>query len=273
MGMCCYVQGRRVEELRAPCRYFKNCYAGAMSFPLFSDLEALAASLRDNGKHAAIKQILKQAWRAESCLGDLKQAKDCCDVLRDGLNRLPKDYTLALHTIERSLLATAILLYSRGTSTGSGKAGERGSIQLERGQLSKEQWQDHQTLLDVRNQSLAHVNPSHAVGARSWHRVMLFAVRYPNGGWRPASATNETGFHKETYERLERMLPVAREIVLKQFRKRMAAVSKLMNEAYIAEQTFIDHLFDPVVFFGDESAVRRILEGSSNETDGFWIND
>ena len=243
-----------------------------MSFPPFTDLQALASKLKANGKHAVLQKTLMQAWRAESCHGDLKQSKDCCGVLRELLGRPKADYPPAMHTTERALLTTAILLYARATST-SGKAEERGSIQLERGLLTNDQWQDHQELIGVRNQSLAHVNPAHTVGSRIWHKVMLFAVLTPGGSWRAASATNETTFHTETLVRLERMLPVANEIVLRKFNKRILAVTTQLNDAGIEERIFFEHQFNPVEFFGSEDIVKRLLKGSSKETDAFWVND
>jgi hypothetical protein len=243
-----------------------------MPFPPFIDLESLADSLSKTGKHATLQKALIQAWRAESCLGDLVQAKQCCEVLREHVKPGPKTITAEQHTTERALLTTGVLLYVRGTST-SAKAGERGSIQLERGQLTKEQWRDHQALIDLRNQALAHVNAAHYAGSRIWHRVILFAVRNSFGAWRPASATNETGFHRETFERLERMLPVASELILAKFNRRMTAVTERLNEANIDEPTFFKHQFDPTEVFGSEEAVRRLLKGSSRQSDAFWVSE
>ena len=169
-------------------------------------------------------------------------------------------------------MTTAVLLYARGTSTSGGKAGERGSIQLERGQLTKEQWQDHQTLLATRNQVMAHVNREHALDDRIWHRAILFAVKRPQG-YRIAAATNETSFHKLTHERLDRMLPVAHAIVQSQFDKRIAAVSKALNEAQIPESEYLKHRFDPLPAFGSELAVQTIVNGAGTGSTGFWFSE
>ncbi|HKY80595.1 MAG TPA: hypothetical protein VJM09_03900 [Sphingobium sp.] len=243
-----------------------------MTFPPFTDLEALASTLKKNGRHSTLKKVLMQAWRTESCLGDLRQSQDCCNIIRKNLERPKAEYTLEHHTIERSLLTTAILLYARATDTG-GKGEERGAIQLQQGQLTKDQWQDHQALISIRNQSLAHVNPTHVVDERFWHRIILFAIRTASGIWRPACATNETGFHLETFQRLERMLPIASEIILPKFQKRMKAVSDQLNESNLDERTFFENQFNPVKVFGSEAAVQRLLAGSVNATDAFWVND
>jgi hypothetical protein len=242
-------------------------------FPPFADLVSLAGSLRKTGKHGNLQKILDSAWRAESCLGDLKQAADCCSVLRDSLTTKAEDMSGAQQTIDRALMSTAMLLYARATSTSSAKDGERGAIQLERGRLTKEQWADHEALISVRNQGVAHVNRKHSVDNRSWHKAIFFAVRYPNGAWRPASTSNETSFHLPTLERLERMLPVATDVIHGQFNKRMKAVSAALNEADLSEKAFLEHLFDPVAAFGSADAVRRLLGASKQGIDGFYVND
>ena len=239
----------------------------------FTDLVSLAASLKKTGKHGSLHKIVESAWRAESCLGDLKQSNDCCAVLRLSLATKSEDVSPQQHTIDRALMTTAMLLYARATSTSSAKEGERGAIQLERGRLTKEQWADHEALLGVRNQGIAHVNRRHSVDERAWHKNVFFAIRYPNGAWRAASASNETSFHLPTLDRLERMLPVATAVIFSQFNKRMKAVSTALNTANLPEKVFLDHVFDPVVAFGSVDAVNRLLGASRQGTDGFYVND
>lgn len=243
-----------------------------MSFPAFTNLSALADTLSRNGKHKHLKRTLLQAWRAESCLGDLVQAKDCCAALkkRRAHEKGPQD--VDGHIVERSLLTTALLLYGRATHTG-GKAAERGAISLERGQMSKAFWDDHQELISLRNQAVAHVNPEHQTAGRTWHKVVLFAVRQSNGSWKPAASSNETSFHRETLDRLERMLPVAEEIVLGKFNKRLADVQTQINEAGVSNEMLLANQFNPVEAFGSEQAVARILAGSTQQVDRFWYNE
>lgn len=242
-------------------------------FPPFADLVSLAGSLTKTGKHGNLSKMVESAWRAESCLGDLKQSADCCVVLRASLTTNAKDVSFEQNVKDRALMTTATLLYARATSTSSAKEGERGAVQLERGRLTKEQWADHEALIGVRNQGIAHVNRNHSIDNRSWHKDIFFAVRYPNGAWRPASTSNETSFHLPTLERLERMLPVAKEVIQGQFNKRMKAVTAALNAANLPEKVFLDHLFDPVTAFGSADAVKRLLGANKQGIDGFYVND
>lgn len=53
-----------------------------MTFPAFTNLAAVAEEIASHG-NVKLRAIVTQAWRAQSCLGDLRQANDCTDVLRD----------------------------------------------------------------------------------------------------------------------------------------------------------------------------------------------
>lgn len=242
-----------------------------MSSPLFTNLTALADNLPKTGIYGEVRHTLVMAWRAQSCLADIKQSRDCYDVLRRVLERERSMDTADLLTTERALLTTAIMLYARATST-SGKEGERGSIQLERGRLTPEQWKDHQALLSVRNQALAHVYTSQPVGEHLWHRELVFAVESPSRGWKVASASNQTGFHAGTVDRLGRMLPVAHGIVKEQFYRRMAAATKRINEC-VPQDLLLQHVFDPVRAFGSEEAVGVVLAGQESGEASLWVNE
>ena len=78
---------------------------------------------------------------------------------------------------------------------------------------------------------------------------------------------------KETFERLQRMIPVASTILLEKFKRRIGAVAKQLNDANVEESLFLKHQFDPTVAFGSEEVVRRLLEGSSGVTDSFWVDE
>lgn len=221
-----------------------------------------------------------RAWRAQSCLGDLRQVEYCCAALRKlrPEGKSPKDADG--HAIEKSLLTTAILMYVRATHTAANGA-DRGAITLERGQLTKAQWDDHQALIQLRNQSVAHVNPEHISGDRAWHKVLLFAIRARPGVWQPVSASNETSFHLDTFGRLERMLPVAQSLVLVQFNKRMKNVTAMLNDASLSDGMLAQTAFNPVEAFGSISAATRIFERVSSpsssdpngQTDSFWYDE
>ncbi len=170
-----------------------------MNYPPFVDLLALSKSRNRTKKQQKLNGLLVQAWRAEACLGDLLQASDCCKILRAKVDQTDETFGPQEQTIVKALQTTAVSLYVRATSTG-GKLGERGSIQLNKKQLTKDQNEDHKALITLRNQALAHVNPEHQMGTRVWHKVSLFAVPNGTGRWMPAAATNETTWNRETVE-------------------------------------------------------------------------
>lgn len=231
-----------------------------MTFPSFTNLTVLIGKLEKLGKYGELRKTLMQAWRAQSCLADLKQAQDCYDVLQGILKRPGTEDTPELLTTERALLITAIMLYARATST-SGHKGERGSIQLERGRLSPDQWKDHQAIIEVPNRAFGNVYSSQAVGGYYWHREMVFAVERPSGMWEAASASNQTSYRKDTVKSLGRMLPVAKGIVKEKFQRRLGAVTEKINAASVPRELFIECQFDPARAFGGEEAVRRVLAG------------
>lgn len=241
-----------------------------MTFPAFTNLTAVAEEIAGHG-NVKLRAVVTQAWRAQSCLGDLKQANDCMDVLRDMLKRPTEQDTPALLTVERSLMANAIMLYARATST-NGDKGERGSIQLSEKKLTSEEWLDHNAILDVRNQAMAHVYPSRKLSDHDWHRSIFFAVDSGQGRWKPASATNQTSFHADTFSKLERILPVALRELKAKFHERMDAVSKVVN-ADVKAATLLKHVFDPVAAFGTEDAVRIVLAGAGQADTAFWVNE
>lgn len=241
-----------------------------MTFPAFTNLTAVAEEIASHGNEK-LRAVVTQAWRAQSCLGDLKQANDCMDVLRDMLKRPTEQDTPALLTVERSLMANAIMLYARATST-NGDKGERGSIQLSEKKLTSEEWLDHNAILDVRNQAMAHVYPSRKLSDHDWHRSIFFAVDSGQGRWKPASATNQTSFHADTFSKLERILPVALRELKAKFHLRMDAVSKVVN-ADVKAATLLKHVFDPVAAFGTEDAVRVVLAGAGQGDTAFWVNE
>ena len=242
----------------------------ATNFPTFTNLAAVADELASRG-NVKLRAIVTQAWRAQSCLGDLRQASDCADVLHDMLKRPTEQDTPVLLTVERSLLTNAIMLYARATST-NGDKGERGSIQLSEKKLTPEEWEDHNAILDVRNQAMAHVYGSRKLSDHDWHRSIFFAVDAGGGRWKPASASNQTSFHADTFARLERMLPVALREVKTKFHERMEAVAKVVN-ADVKGAALLKHVFDPVAVFGTEQAVEALLGGAGQGDTAFWVNE
>ncbi len=234
--------------------------------PRFVDLYALAADLDRKKGGKELRFALDQAWRAQSCLSDLRQARDCCDVMAS-------DFTVSsnLHreTIKRSLLMTGIGLYVRATST-SGKSGERGSIQLDEGRLTPDQRADHKLLIAIRKQALAHVRPETEIAAHRWHDEVFAAVEQIDGSWQTLSGTRQTGFHTDSYARLKRMAPVAHEIVLDVYGRRSQAVTDRFNAARPNKELFDRHCVDPVATFGSAEAVKHILSQQGVKETSFW---
>lgn len=243
-----------------------------MKYPPFIDLLALSRSLNLSDKRKRLNYVVLQAWRAEACLGDLLQAKDCCAILRAKVNNKVEKFGFDDQTIVKALLTSAVGLYARATST-SGKAEERGSIQLDRKKLSKEQNEDHNSLVTLRNHALAHVNPEHKVGDRLWHKVVVFAVPNDQGNLQPAAITHETSWSRETLECLERMLPIAINILHQNFLEKLNAVSKTLDDAGIDYRTFQRFEFDPVEIFGSDEIVQRILSSRGKTSDRFWVDE
>lgn len=243
-----------------------------MSYPPFVDLLALSKSLNRTNRQKKLNDLLLRAWRAEACLGDLMQASDCCKILRAKVDEKNETFGPQEQIIVKALQSTAVSLYVRATSTG-GKPGERGSIQLNNRQFTNDQKDDHNALIMLRNQALAHVNPQHKMGTRVWHKVSLFAVPNGAGQWMPAAATNETTWNRETLECLERMLPLAIKFMQEKFRARLDAAGEALNDAGIKEATFQRFLFDPVEVFGSDAVVTRILEARGKASDRFWVEE
>lgn len=241
-----------------------------MTFPEFSDLGALADQMARRGE-VKLRSIVTQAWRAQSCLGDIRQAIDCMDALKVLIDRPRSEDSAGRLATERALMTTIIMLYARATST-NGDKGERGSIQLDKEKLSAAEWADHTAIVDVRNQAMAHVYTSRLLNDHDWHREKFFAVHVGDGVWKPASATNQTGYHLATADCLVRMLPVAQRELKAKFNKRMDAVSKMINDEVKGGALF-KHLFDPVPVFGGEEGVRIILDGAPQGEAAFWINE
>ena len=240
------------------------------ALPQFTDLGALADEMGKRG-NIKLRAIMTQAWRAQSCLGDLRQAMDCADVLATLIKRPKSEDTPHRFATERALLVTAISLYARATST-SGDKGERGSIQLAEKKVTPEEWADHRAIIDVRNEAMAHVYSSRSLGDHRWHTDIFFAVNVGKGRWQPASASNQTGFHAGTFARLERALPVAHRELRIKFHERMDAVSKMINND-VKGELLRKYVFDPVAAFGSEEGVRTILAGAPQVEAALWVNE
>lgn len=229
-----------------------------MKLPKFADLRAIADDLSGDPRFGKISKSIRKAALAQACASDLAQSMSCCDALA-ALHKSPrKQGSDERASIENSLLVNAVWLYSRATAT-VGKAGERGSINIT-AKLTPERLADHETLVELRNRSFAHVHTNEQIADVTWHRDLLFVVQTGNG-WKPASVTQRISFHKPTLDRLRRQVPVAWSIMVEKFRWQMDEMCRLMNETPIGIAIMEKNAFDPVTFFGSEEAVRKGLDG------------
>lgn len=242
-----------------------------MTFPTFTDLAALADDLTLRGASPKLRSAITMAWRAQSCLGDLRQCQDCVTLLRQSIDESRDTDTADVLVIERSLMSTAVMLYARATST-SGQHGERGSIQLEQSKMQPDEWADHCKILAVRNQAMAHVYADRDAGDHVWHRDVIFAVERPHGGWSVASASNQTSYHAPTLRRLERMVPVATLAIKAKFDKRISTVTSMLS-GKVKVALLRKHAFSPETVFGSAEAVEAILGGSGKGDAAFWVNN
>jgi hypothetical protein len=151
-----------------------------------------------------------------------------------------------------------VLLYGRATVTNTGRR-ERGAITIAAG-LTLEQLADHEALLEVRNRAIAHVYLNETVGGEAWHHGLVFFIE-SGEGWRPAGASKSYQFHRETFERLKRQLPIAANLIRSRFRHRADAIATALNEGGVPIELIEANLFDPIECFGSAAAVARILEG------------
>lgn len=230
-----------------------------MVVPRFTDLRAMAGELEVDPRYEKMGHAIKMVLVAQSCVADLSQSSDCCKALRALLLSPRKKGTIERAAVESSLLANAIMLYARATSTVA-KKGERGAIQID-AKLTLAQKIDHNILVDIRNRALAHVYAAEPIAGELWHDQIMFAVEVDGLGWRPAGGSRRVQFDNTTLERLERQLPIARDLVRARSQKRIEAVTRMLNEQPVPVSLFETHLFDAIERFGSPAAVQNILEG------------
>lgn len=239
-----------------------------MSLPVTINLMALAAELEAKGGKRKLRNALKSAWRAQSCLADLNQVQDICvEIDRLKLQTFSIGQTALVH-MQGALMTTAILLYARATATG-GSGRERGSIQLKN--LTPEQQADHRVLIKIRNSALGHVETSTDIAGDFWHVDYLFAKQAGPGLWGFASASTSIGLNYDAVAALKRQLPVAITAIRERCRERLEDVQTAMSEAKPTELTMLRHQVDPVAWFGSLETARRMLAGAPGEESSCWI--
>jgi hypothetical protein len=221
----------------------------------------MAAELEADPQYAKLGYAVRSALVAQSCVADIRQAVDCCAALRSVLGSPRKIGTIERLTIESSLLANAVMLYARATATAA-KDGERGAIKITP-KMTTEQRADHDILVTIRNRALAHVYTAEPIDGELWHQAVLFAVETEGTGWRPAAGSRRVQNNLSTLERLERQLPVAHAMLTAKSRKRIDAITGMLNDDPLPLATFERFQFDPVERFGSAEAVQTILRGQA----------
>ncbi|HEY0013237.1 MAG TPA: hypothetical protein VGB79_10360 [Allosphingosinicella sp.] len=240
------------------------------NLPVTIDLLALAKALERRGGKRKVVGALRSAWRAQSCVADLRQAEGICETL-DQLTAGSSTFGApSLVNIQSSLLSTAILLYARATSTG-GSQGERGSVQLEASKLTPGQREDHKTLVAIRNRALGHVQTDTSIAGDFWHKDFLFAKRVQPGTWGIASGSTSIGLHFEAMTILRRQLPVALVILTARSRERINEAMQSVEETHPSEATMLRHQVDPVAWFGSLETAQAMLAGGPGEESSTWL--
>ncbi len=231
-----------------------------LKFPRFADLNGLATELESDPNYKGVVAIIRKAAVAQACVGDLSQAQSCCEALDDLLASPRKQGTMTRSTTEAALLQSAVILYARATAT-AGKMGERGSVQVTK-KLTPEQLADHQFLVRVRNRAIAHVYGDEPIEGEIWHRHEMFLVEVDRV-WQPAGATKRFQFHKKTFDRLKRQIPVAHGLVTNAFHRHLNKLVAAMNANPIPLEAFERHLFNPVERFDGVQGAKSVLAGKA----------
>lgn len=224
--------------------------------PPIVDLRAVAADLAGHPGLERLVSMIDRIARMQSCIGDLKEAHDCCVAISETVAGHVLGAPEVLEMLRTSALVRAITLYERAVNAAS-KRGERGSFAI-REQLSEAAMADHDALVAVRNRALAHVHVGDDIDGETWHQSLVFAVRFPQG-WAPASASERVHFHREAFERCCRILPVARALLEARCHAEMEKLSYALSEARLSDAAFLPHTVDPALAFGSLEVARETL--------------
>ncbi len=234
-----------------------------MSKVRFSDLRAVVLELAKSPQHQHLPKKLEQAVRAQSCHADLRQAEACLQAIDKLLPSPRAKGTVERNATEAALLMSCVVLYARATHGGSGM-GERGSVSV-RDQLSSDLKIDHDALVNLRNQALAHVYLDESVSdGPMWHEVKPFLQNDGDGlAWHVGVASRSTQFDRSTIERLRRLLPEGMKFVRNRFRERLDAVTSEINDHSIALELIEKHEITATELFGSIEAGQIAVEGRS----------
>ncbi len=198
-----------------------------VALPPTTDLGVVEAEMTRRGVFPEVAAKIRQALTAASCGADLLHATQCLNALRKLPELDPFAIDEDLRSARYALLTTAVALYARATST-SGSKGERGSIQIVDA-LTPDQREDHEAIVSVRNQVLAHVYTNETIAGADWHGVKVILAEY-NGYVTPTVITLRLMFDETLLDRLERQTPIALELVNKRAGIRQTEIIHAMEK-------------------------------------------
>lgn len=238
------------------------------SLPTFIDLRALQSKIGSFGPNRALKRHIERALRAQSCVADLSQARDCLALLHGLSPSTQPAATAAPMMIETALIVHAILLYCRATG-GNNARGERGSVTVHE-QLTAEQKIDHNLIIQVRNRALVHVYSNEILADDVvWHNDVIFGVM-SGKAWDVGVASNRIQFSLALVARLDGLVPVVWDLLYRRFQDRMGELTDFVNAATIHREDWVACFFDPVEKFGSEEATRNVLAGMGSKMASFY---
>lgn len=231
-----------------------------MTLPRVASLEAIAQAIADPNNRTRLTDMIRRMKVAQSCVADLTLASHTIEALvelmRTGWQLSPVHSVAAEH----AMIANAVLLYARATST-HGSVGERGSISIE-DRLSSEDRADHRRLLALRNRALAHVYSEELFGENVWHQESAIAL--DNGySWVPLVASVRVQVEPETIATLAGLLPKAIALVRDTYQKSNERVVNEMHRIGVTQQEFEAQLIDPISLFGSEEEATLALSRES----------
>jgi hypothetical protein len=216
--------------------------------PTFVDVNALLGEFSALPAAGKLTKAIKKAMLYQSCRSDLAQAASSMDALKN-LQRSPrKSGTIEKTTTEAALLTQAVILYVRATH-GSGKRGERGSVQI-RAKLSPELQNDHDLLARLRNRALAHVYHDEIIGNEIWTEQAILLIEQDDGGFRPCVTTRTSQVSGPVGAALLRLLPVANAMVGTIARDHLDKLVEALNQHGVSHQQLVRNQIDPTAFFG-----------------------
>ena len=232
--------------------------------PRTVNLSKLQSELVKTARLPDLSDKIRRALNAQSCLGDMRQAHDCLSALVKLVGSIRGWKSPERDTTEAALLSSAISLYARATVTQlarrpSGQAPERGPVQI-RNELSPELQADHDSVIAIRGQALAHVYFDRELDGVEWHQGAALLIE-ADDGWLPGAASRRVRLHSPTIEQLSRLLPVGVEILTERVHLRFVELQQALerNKGPALNEAIGRSWLEPIEFFGSEEAAARAL--------------